>query len=759
MAAPEEEAARDDLQQERVDDPDREAREVHVARQRRRLDLVVETALAPRVRRDDAPEALAEAELRRVDVAAGPVHGARAEERLGLGRDGLGRLGREDARGLHHRPGVGRVLRVVADLHLDRRVPRVRRGDALGPDEEREPALRELDEPPAVEVLDRHERAVGHHAHGGLGGDLGRDRQREHHEPAQVRVGVAQLARPVGRVADERRGVEREGLRQLARDARARAELVRVGDERIGRAEVELLLPALLLLRDRRALGRLRAAALRLGQELRARHPRVVPEQRQPREQAREAHLRGRAHLGRDRRVEVELLRPAALVVGRNLHLRAERQQLRGGVLHLQEAAPVDRVRRDRRVRPPVEDVLDRRGHQAARAHLEEDPVAVLVHLQHGLGEADGQRPALGRVVALVPRLARDPVGDSARVDLADGLVADPLARELLDRRHDLPAPGRVERTVQRDLRRPHAAVRERAHRLLLEVRRDRVGALPRREVERQHHLVLRERRDRGIGLPGVAHDDRDHRRLGQARVVDRLVHDAVDVADRAHALGPRRVLAGRARAHHRREVAARAADDARGLEPEALQQARHRRAAGEGRHERLRVRAGAEDVRVAPVVRRRREDEVRGREVVEARQRLLELVEGRAALGVEDHEVAHHVRVERHHARVDEGELPPPLAQEAVAEVVGAAAVAQPRHAARLQARGRGDEPRAQVRERRGDDGHDRRAAREAAGVGDVQERDVGDAVDEPHDALHLRRERGRVRRGDDDELGSGRL
>ena len=161
--------------------------------------------------------------------------------------------------------------------------------------------------------------------------------------------------------------------------------------------------------------------------------------------------------------------------------------------------------------------------------------------------------------------------------------------------------------------------------------------------------------------------------------MVHRLADDLVDVADEADAVRAPKFLARRARAHHRREVAAGETDDAIGLEPRFLKEPRQRHAARVGRDKRLRVGTRLEDIRVMPVVGRRREDERGRRELRIAGKRLLQFVERTAADGIVDRQVAHHIRIEAGDARIDERQLAPVRSDHVLAEVIGAALVANP--------------------------------------------------------------------------------
>ena len=350
VAAPEREAADHGLHQERIHHPQREAGEDDVVRDRRHDDLVVDAGLAPGGDEGDAAQAAAAAESLGVDVATRPVHRARTRQRRRRGGARLRRRVGEDDRRLHHRPGVGGVRLVVADLHLHRELAGVGGGYPLGADEEPELPLLEGHHAPAGEVLDPPQRAVGGDEAGGLGHHLRPDRQRQQHQPLEVGVGIAQLARAQGEVAEERQLGEAEHLGDLDGDAGACVHGVGVGDERVHRAEVELALAPRLLGDRRGALRGLGAAPLGLGEERRPRERRAVGEQRQPREEARKAHLGRVTHLERKRGVEVELLRVAALEEPGEVHLRAQRREVAERVLQLQGAGAVDGVERDRRV-------------------------------------------------------------------------------------------------------------------------------------------------------------------------------------------------------------------------------------------------------------------------------------------------------------------------------------------------------------------------------------------------------------------------
>ena len=111
-----------------------------------------------------------------------------------------------------------------------------------------------------------------------------------------------------------------------------------------------------------------------------------------------------------------------------------------------------------------------------------------------------------------------------------------------------------------------------------------------------------------------MADHRRNHDDSGQTLVVDGLADDFVNIAKSLHALGPRRRGGRRPGLHDGRKIAAAASDHAVRLKTRRVEETGHRRAPGVRRDERLRIRAGTEDVGVVPVVRRGRENEIRRR-------------------------------------------------------------------------------------------------------------------------------------------------
>ena len=121
VAAPKLKTARNDLQQKRINRPDRKARETDAVGPIRHLHLVVNTGLAPGLDELDAPQTLATAETDRIDVTTRPVDAARLRQRFDVDRNGRRKFVGENDRRLHHRPRVGTVRRIVTYLHLDGR--------------------------------------------------------------------------------------------------------------------------------------------------------------------------------------------------------------------------------------------------------------------------------------------------------------------------------------------------------------------------------------------------------------------------------------------------------------------------------------------------------------------------------------------------------------------------------------------------------------------------------------------------------------
>ena len=333
--------------------------------------------------------------------------------------------------------------------------------------------------------------------------------------------------------------------------------------------------------------------------------------------------------------------------------------------------------------------------------------------------------------------------------------MTHPPRRELADSGNEGLAKRRVERTVQRQAHGPDAGGAEGGQRLGLVVLGDRIRLLTRREVDGQHDLIRREGPYQVVDLARRAQERRDHRHLRKTAVIHGLVDDRVDVADHVHAVRPRRPDTRRAGAHHRGQVSAREADDAVGDDAERLEESRQRHAARVSRHQRLRVGARGEDVGVVPVVGRRRKDERRGREVGVSRQRLFQLVEGMAADVVLDHEIAHHVGIEPHHARIDKRETTAPLAYETVAEIVGPALVADAPQLVGLKARKRRGQTGAQVGNVTDDERDRAGPARQRARIGDVGQRHVRNAVEKRDHPPHLLDERSFAGRGNDYQLG----
>ena len=93
-----------------------------------------------------------------------------------------------------------------------------------------------------------------------------------------------------------------------------------------------------------------------------------------------------------------------ALELQRKVELRPQRHQMPDRMLHLEPSAAVNGIERNRRVVLAPQDVRDRRRHESARAHLEEDAIAVRIHLLHGLAETHRLRPASCRLLARGPQ-------------------------------------------------------------------------------------------------------------------------------------------------------------------------------------------------------------------------------------------------------------------------------------------------------------------------------------------------------------------
>ena len=160
VAAPERKAARDGAEEQRIYDPEREAREHYCLGERRNLDLVVQPRLAPRLDEANAPKPPPVAETSGIYVAIRPVDCAGLEHRRRRDRHHWGVLLGHYKHTVHDGPSVGGVRRVVPYLHIDCRELRVSRGDALGLYEELEFATGERDHAPAAKVLYRDKRPV-----------------------------------------------------------------------------------------------------------------------------------------------------------------------------------------------------------------------------------------------------------------------------------------------------------------------------------------------------------------------------------------------------------------------------------------------------------------------------------------------------------------------------------------------------------------------------------------------------------------------
>ena len=307
MAAPKRETARDGAEEKRIDDPQRKAREDNGVGKRRNLNFVVKAGFTPRLDKANAPQAPAEAEARRIYVAARPVDAARLEHRRRGSRNrrrvAIGHY--EDA--VHDGPRVGGIRGVVADLHLDGRSLRIAGGNAFGLYEELELAAGECDHASAAEILHGDKRLVRDDHARNFCHDFGGSGDRQRDEALEVRVCVRKLARAKRKVAKERCVGDSEDLRDLDGNAGALSKDVRVRDERVCRAKIELPLATGLRRDRRRTLRGLCAATRRLGEEVRALEKRLVAKKRKPRERAREQHLGIAAHLERYRGVEVEL--------------------------------------------------------------------------------------------------------------------------------------------------------------------------------------------------------------------------------------------------------------------------------------------------------------------------------------------------------------------------------------------------------------------------------------------------------------------
>ena len=738
MAAPQHESARHDLEKKRVDRPRRHQRERHAARRRRNLNLVVDSAFGPALREHDSAQAAAEAELRRIDVAPRPVDAARMRQRLDLGARRLEALGGHDEIRLHQGPRELGVRSVVAYLYLDRGGRRVGGRNALGLHRKFKLALRKRDAAAADEILDPHQNAVRNDALRRLGHNLDRERNRQQNETAQIGIGIRKLAYAVREIGDERGVGNPEELRELVRHARYRLRRRRVGNERIARSGGELETGTFAGRLYRGALGGAGTARLGLARVRQSRRDRLA-EQSHLRERSRKFTLDDRPELHRERRVEIELSGAAADEESRYVETGAERGQLRERVLHLKERTAVNRIERDRGELAPGKSLLDGARHDSARADLDEHPVAVLVHLADRLGEQHGLRPALRRIPARGARTLGESIRDGARINLAYAFMLHVVGRELLDRGDYRRTVRRIERLVELEPQDPYSRVRERLHRRFLEIGLDREGFHLRRKIADKIDLLFWEGSEDRADVFLVADHRRNHDDLRQALVVDGLADDSVNIAQSLHALGARRACRGGSGLHDGREISAAATDHAVRLKPCRVQKTRHRLASGISRDESLGIRARAENVGVVPVIRRRRENEIRRRETRLADKSLFELVERRTAFGMQHREIAHHVGIKRNRARKHKSEFTLALAQKMIAEIIRSALVLKARHRPGFETVLRRRKSLAQILNRRRDKSENAFAAHKTARIGDIDERTVGNSVDERYEARNL--------------------
>ena len=171
---------------------------------------------------------------------------------------------------------------------------------------------------------------------------------------------------------------------------------------------------------------------------------------------------------------------------------RTERRKLSRHVLELEKAGAVHRVRRHRHMVLAAQDVVDLARRRAARSAFEEYLEAVGVHPPDRLLQAHRRHPLLRRRVARLARLRRQRFRCAAAVHGNARAVVNPVPRELAELRKDLPAPGRVERTVHGKTHSAHPGCHQRVLHLIEGIGRNGKRKMSRRLVERNCQLFRR---------------------------------------------------------------------------------------------------------------------------------------------------------------------------------------------------------------------------------------------------------------------------